>query len=431
MSHELRIPKWVNKENFHKMLSQAIADLEDITFFRASRAMVSGENYSTLILRVQIEMKLKDGTVKKSSFMLKLPHETKEMKEILASLNFFHVENVTYIDIINEMEKMYKDVGIEVKFGAQCYRLPTDSQELYVLLEDLCSSGFRNVNRLNGLDVEHTEFVLRKLALFHAASACRVAKLGPYPEALFVRNLDFEHTRERIQGIYGLLIEAFMNNLQKYKNGEKYREPLLKFYNNVTEWFVNASAMHKKYFNVLNHGDIWTNNILFKYKADGHVEETYFIDYQNCNYGSPVQDLYVLIISSVHIDVKLKKFDHFIDYYYKHLVENLELLKYPLVIMSRNQLQEQLKVFGGWSLLTSLFITGIALLEPTDKAKIENVIRDTPEGIEFRNLIYSNSRYIQHIEEILPWIYERGFMNPENLLEDLGPSISSKIKKTS
>lgn len=65
MSHELRIPKWVNKENFHKMLSQAIEDLEDITFFRASRAMVSGENYSTLILRVQIEMKLKGKQKKK------------------------------------------------------------------------------------------------------------------------------------------------------------------------------------------------------------------------------------------------------------------------------------------------------------------------------------------------------------------------------
>uniref|UniRef100_A0A1A9ZVF0 CHK domain-containing protein n=1 Tax=Glossina pallidipes TaxID=7398 RepID=A0A1A9ZVF0_GLOPL len=428
MDLDFKIPKWVNKEIFHKMLKQLFDGVDGIIYFDIARALTSGENYSTLMLRVQIEMKLKDGRTRSSSFMLKLPHETKEMKDMLASLNFFHLENVVYQDVLNEMERMYAESGVELRFGAKCYRLSADNEKLYLLLEDLSCCGFKNVNRLDGLDVEHTECVLRKLAQFHAASACRVATLGPYTEKLLFHKLDSKYVRSKIRQIYALMAETFMENLKNYKNCEKYRESLLIFFNNLIEWYVKARVVHTQYFNVLNHGDMWTNNILFKYKTDGHVEETYFVDYQNCNYGSPAQDLYVLLISSVHIDFKLKKFDHFVDYYYEHLVENLKLLKYPSDIMSRQQLQDQLKVFGGWAFVTSFFTMGVTLLDPTDKAKFEYVMRDTPEGKDFQNLIYSNPRYIKHIEGILPWLHERGLMHPSNLLKDLSGSPSSKLE---
>uniref|UniRef100_A0A1A9WJF7 CHK domain-containing protein n=1 Tax=Glossina brevipalpis TaxID=37001 RepID=A0A1A9WJF7_9MUSC len=428
MAQDIEIPKWINKEIFCKMLSQLNKGIDDIKSFNISRALASGENYSTLMLRVQIKMKLKDGSAENCSFMLKLPYETKEMKDMLASLNFFHLENVVYNDVLNEMEKMYKEVGVELRFGAKCHRLPLDNEKLYLLLEDLNCCGFKNVNRLEGLDMEHTECILRKLALFHAASACKVATLGPYPEKLFLHDLDNEYVRTKIKQMYVSMAETFMKNLRNYKNCEKYRESLLTFFNNLIGWFVKARTVHTQNFNVLNHGDMWNNNILFKYKSDGHVEETYFVDYQNCNYGPPVQDLYVLIFSSVHMDYKLKNFDYFIEYYYKYLVENLKLLKYPLVIMSLQELQEQLKVYGGWAFLTCFFLMGVTLLDPTDEAKFEYLMRDTPESKDFQNLIYSNPRYIQCIEEILPWLHERDLMDPKNLLKSLNENSSSKLQ---
>lgn len=59
MDLDFKIPKWVNKEIFYKMLEQLFDGVDGIIYFDIARALTSGENYSTLMLRVQIEMKLK------------------------------------------------------------------------------------------------------------------------------------------------------------------------------------------------------------------------------------------------------------------------------------------------------------------------------------------------------------------------------------
>lgn len=81
-------------------------------------------------------------------------------------------------------------------------------------------------------------------------------------------------------------------------------------------------------FNVLNHGDLWANNIMFQYNGDGSLNETYFIDLQMSRYGSPAQDLIYFLLSSTSLDIKLKHFDYFISYYHRHLIDNLKHIKY-------------------------------------------------------------------------------------------------------
>lgn len=53
---------------------------------------------------------------------------------------------------------------------------------------------------------------------------------------------------------------------------------------------------------------------------------------------------------------------------------------------------------------------GVVLLDPTDKANFENFLDNQKESVEFKNSVYSNWRYVQHINELLPWLFNRGFM---------------------
>jgi hypothetical protein len=47
------------------------------------------------------------------------------------------------------------------------------------------------------------------------------------------------------------------------------------------------------------HGDFWSNNLMFKYDADGKVVDTILVDFQLINYGHPAYDvLYMLYIST-------------------------------------------------------------------------------------------------------------------------------------
>lgn len=48
------------------------------------------------------------------------------------------------------------------------------------------------------------------------------------------------------------------------------------------------------------------------------------------------------------------------------------------------------------------------LCDPTDKASADNLIGDCQEADKLKEMMYSNERYIKHMEEILPWLRYRG-----------------------
>lgn len=82
-------------------------------------------------------------------------------------------------------------------------------------------------------------------------------------------------------------------------------------------------------FNVVLHGDLWANNIMFQHDENGKPKDILFVDLQGSRYGSPVQDLIYFIVTSTEYSIKLKEFDYMIKYYHQELVKNLKLLKYP------------------------------------------------------------------------------------------------------
>lgn len=52
-------PEWVNEQLFHGLLMQYIENFNAIVSFDAKSATGQGENYLTIVLRVQITMQLK------------------------------------------------------------------------------------------------------------------------------------------------------------------------------------------------------------------------------------------------------------------------------------------------------------------------------------------------------------------------------------
>lgn len=222
-----RIPSWVNEENFKPLLAKLHPNFVEIVSFKAYSALAAGENYATLMLRVKMTIKLENGSNLDQCFMLKVAHDTKEMKEMLQHMNFFIVENGTYDDVIPEMEEMYRQAGATVEFGAKSYQIAADApKEYYVLLEDLSLRGYKNANRLECLDMEHTKAVLRKLALFHAASASRVAAKGVYSD-IYSPDMDDPKLRGFMNQMFGSFKKPFMDNIKNYENGEKYENALV------------------------------------------------------------------------------------------------------------------------------------------------------------------------------------------------------------
>lgn len=70
------------------------------------------------------------------------------------------------------------------------------------------------------------------------------------------------------------------------------------------------------------------------------------IDFQFASWGSPSQDLWFLIVTSLNEDDRDEKFDDIINHYYLHLKKSLEKLEYTKKIPNIHELYQDLWKHG-------------------------------------------------------------------------------------
>ncbi|EDW98761.1 uncharacterized protein LOC6538527 [Drosophila yakuba] len=401
VEREVPIPAWVKPEAFEDLLKDNVKDYKKTTALRAKAGVAAGENYATIMLRLELDVETKDKTQVTKAFMLKTPHDTDAYRKLLEETNIFDVERGMYVEVVPELEQMYRDVGLEVKFGAVAYEIKVS--ENYVLLEDLRPRGFRNVDRLQGLDQAHTESVLKKFAQWHAASAVRVDLKGPYDVKYTPGFFDSEQIRnffcDRSANILLKHIDQYEGHANYVKDLHSVSKKLIDVYNDLKEAKSDD-------FNALNHGDGWSNNIMFQYNDKNEITNTYFVDLQLPKWGSVAQDLYYFLLSSTKLDIKTAKFDYFIWFYHSELVKHLKLLNYSKKLPTLRSLRNELNKYSGWAFICSVSVMGVVLLDPTDDTDFDKIL--SSEHPSFMNSIYTNPRYRRHAEVVLPWLQHRG-----------------------
>lgn len=247
------------------------------------------------------------------------------MSKILSTFRIFPKEEEMYKKIIPLFEKLYEDVNQSIQFAPGISELDTNMDVNVILMEDLHAKNFRNGDRIKGLDMAHSEAVLKKLAEFHAASACYVEKYKQFTEDFTVGVFSTKNI-ELLKQFNAT--GSFLAQLKTWPNCQSFYEKLCDVDDYLVERLLEDQKVKTTEFNVLNHGDCWCNNIMFQYDAFGKIKNTLFVDFAISKYGSPANDLYYFILSSCARDIKLSQFDYMIRYYYDHLIKNLKLLQY-------------------------------------------------------------------------------------------------------
>ena len=159
--------------------------------------------------------------------MLKIPPNGEQAKALVASFNAFEKEATAYYDIIPQLEQVYRDqAGIEIVFAPKGYKLSQETECETIVLENLKTKDFENVNRLEGLDMEHTKAVLKKLSEFHAASAYLFETKGKYPE-IFERSLYTEESREAREKLTEPFLNLLLECVEQYDNAAEYIDYLV------------------------------------------------------------------------------------------------------------------------------------------------------------------------------------------------------------
>lgn len=154
--------------------------------------------------------------------MVKASHpKDTEAGQMIDEMQVFDKETEIYNNVIPAFEKIYMEKGKKIDFGPKSYILSKDPGIETVVLEDLRPRNFKNVSRLEGLDMDHIKSVLKLLAEFHAASALHYEKCGPYKE-MFKKGIINPEQKEITEVMYNLSIPPFKEAMEELMVDGKY-----------------------------------------------------------------------------------------------------------------------------------------------------------------------------------------------------------------
>lgn len=268
--------------------------------------------------------------------------------------------------------------------------------------------GYKTADRFSGLDLDHVKLTLSKLAKSHAASVVYLEQGGK-----FDAKYDEGFYSPKMIEIFDTMYEANVVVMREATKDWDCAKTLNVFFDNWREIFLKKifpiAQGDESRFQVLCHGDLWCNNIMFKYNSSGQVEDCLLVDLQICSYRSPLLDLQYFIFSSLHKDIRLSKIDFIISVYHRELVANLKKLGYKKKLPTLLQLQRDFLELGLVGLGTSLGTLPIALVPATENSDINSFVGDTDVARNFKMQLYGNPNYREAMEQLVPYFERKGY----------------------
>jgi thiamine kinase-like enzyme len=135
-------------------------------------------------------------------------------------------------------------------------------------MEDLIAQGFKMANRTRGLDLQHSLLVMKQIGRYHGASAVLQQQTpenvlffleGLWGSKVFETSVDFFRN-----GVTNLAQEVAKWPLYK----ERFYKKLMNLADDAYAKFLDGLIRREEEFNVLCHGDLWLNNMMFRYSED-------------------------------------------------------------------------------------------------------------------------------------------------------------------
>ncbi|XP_048004967.1 uncharacterized protein LOC125240838 [Leguminivora glycinivorella] len=330
-------------------------DYPDVTIqdFEGAPGTKRGDNYTSMVFRIQlkgIQQDVSGETVPWSgSIIYKCLPDSIERRKTFKSEELFCNEVAFYNKIWPALDNFQRQRNIKSPFKAipKCYL----AQDDLVILKDLKQQGFVMPDRRQGLTIEQCYFVLKNLSQFHALS---LAMKHYNPEAFYdlidvhdgITEVLFSGDNEEYYKSY--YREAMHNALDMVEEGladsedkEKYLSKFREFCSEDTFFQMMVSLVTpREPLAVINHGDCWTNNFLFRY-VDGDIAEMVTVDFQLVRYSSPTVDLAYLLYLCLSREQRTEHLPSLLEYYTEELHKRLvELSDDGAAFMDKKTLNE-------------------------------------------------------------------------------------------
>ncbi|KAJ8951352.1 hypothetical protein NQ318_009288 [Aromia moschata] len=222
-------------------------------------------------------------------------------------------------------------------------------------MENLKESGYINVDRHVGFDLDTGELILKDLAAFHAVPlALKLKKPEVFDEKVRPYLTKFTPPDPPANGENGqtmdsIVIEMLQESDKCIPHVSKVRA-LLKRTKEIRMIPPNEP------FATVVHGDMWVNNTMVKF-VNGKPVKNKLVDFQVCDYGSPATDLFFFLFSSIRLRVLQDHFDDLVKFYHNHFISHLDKLGCDIAPFNYHNFLEEMRFATENELQHSLIMT--------------------------------------------------------------------------
>ncbi|XP_030376721.1 uncharacterized protein LOC115625715 [Scaptodrosophila lebanonensis] len=282
-----------------------------------------GDNYCSQIYRTRIKYERNNNGNKIEEIAVIVKSIPRlESVEFIEDLQVYLKERITYHEVLPKLEVL---LHCRRRFGPKlfhCLKRPENS----LVFEDLSQLGYTMASRESGLDETHCRLVMKHLAEFHAASMA----LASVNKTIFDAYTDGMLSARGLAKADGLLMTFFAGNgnqlhsmVSNWAGFERIADKIAKYLEHHRANLVRSQAPIDDEIKVLNHGDLWVNNMMFKYDHAHKPQDLIFIDFQLSIWGSPGIDLNYFFYTSLSLDVLQHKRPELLKVYHARLVDTL------------------------------------------------------------------------------------------------------------
>lgn len=378
----------VTKEVIENIVKAYDPDMELVTFTSVPGTQ-AGDNYMSIMYAVDIEIKSKKtGKTSPLNVMLKTMPRSAFRQQMINDCAAFIKDGRMYDTVFPEFIKFQKEQGLEdgeiYRGFPECYATFHDGKTDFIAMENLRIKGYKMGTRLEGLDFNHCEIIMKNMARFHAISYVKFR--GDYDEIMktypFLEEKMFQ-TEEKINEMQktwmgGTItkIAQLMRDMDHPKEGENvdliYKDPS-KFWRTI-----NSLAGSKVPYAVVGHGDCWTNNFLFLYDENtGKPLGMKFVDFQLSRASSRAVDLSYFIFTSPSMSVLNEQKEELLRIYHAEFVNFTKKLGLPDELQQTfEEFMEEMDHFKFYGIVMGIMLLPIISANSVDVPDMDSFTGD-------------------------------------------------------
>uniref|UniRef100_A0A0A9YPQ1 CHK kinase-like domain-containing protein n=2 Tax=Lygus hesperus TaxID=30085 RepID=A0A0A9YPQ1_LYGHE len=294
---------------------QASRNIVKVISKTSTSASQEGGNYLSVVRRVAVTVLRQSGKKERVSLIVKMKPAGEGRDAFLQESGAFKKEIMVYLHVLNAMESEMKE-NDDYEGILWCHMIGYNPYDC-IVFEDLSVQGFRLTDsRLVFLDLDHSLIVMQSLGRFHGLSKVLMKKgllqRNDFTPHFLIANLQ---TTERVMGhclkLSGKHIKTWGNEWVGVG------ETLMKYSSKIHDEMKRVGEVpENSNLTVLNHGDVWQCNMLFKYARFSRKPiDMRFIDFQLSHYNTAGWDLIYFMHGGMDPEVRRKHLDLLLQVY--------------------------------------------------------------------------------------------------------------------